>query len=254
MLARQLLQRRRVDAQIRRGVRERQAFGNRRVRVNHTRRDRRVVAVESALEILGGCVGLSDIGIAFGAATPEQHGAIERLLAAEAANVGAHLFREIALTGSALHVRTAQALHVRAIEHRRPRRERLQLRPQPFEQCGFEHGGLTRGFVSVVGIRVPRAEHEVVERRERHEVSDARYATVRARAESDRPHLRQRAHRLRESFADGVHARDQRRADRAEPDEQHAEPARRRRDVSGRMSHVSDLRAARRAPSRATTP
>ena len=52
---------------------------------------------------------------------------------------------------------------------------------------------------------------------------DFRRAPFRALAEPDGAHLRQRADRLGETFADGEHAGDRRRADGAEADQQHAE-------------------------------
>jgi hypothetical protein len=57
--------------------------------------------------------------------------------------------------------------------------------------AGFEHAGAHRGDVGVVGERVPRAEHDVVEAGERDEVADQRGAVVGALAEPDGGHLGQ---------------------------------------------------------------
>ena len=62
--------------------------------------------------------------------------------------------------------------------------------------AGFEHAGALGRDVGVVRERIPCAEHEVVERGERHEVLDQRRAVVGALAEADGVHQRQRADRL----------------------------------------------------------
>ena len=85
------------------------------------------------------------------------------------------------------------------------------------------HAGGPRRRVAVVLEDVPAAEHEIVERRQRHDVADLRRASFGPLAETDRAHLRQRADRLGESLANGEHAGDRRRADGAEADEQDAE-------------------------------
>ena len=97
--------------------------------------------------------------------------------------------------------------------------------------------GLCRG-VAVVFEDVPAAEHQIVERRQRHHVADLRRPALGPFAEANRAHLRQRADGLGKSFANGEHAGDGRRADGAEADEQHAELAARRSNVDGRRHEL----------------
>ena len=99
--------------------------------------------------------------------------------------------------------------------------------------AGLEHAGPLGGDVGVVGERIPRAEHEVVERGERHEVPDQRAAVVGALAEADRVHQGERADRLGEPALDELDAGDQRGGDGAQADGEHAEAARRPAARSG---------------------
>ena len=55
--------------------------------------------------------------------------------------------------------------------------------------AALEHAGAGGGDVGIVRERIPRAEHDVVERGERHEVLDQRAAVVGALAEADGAHL-----------------------------------------------------------------
>ena len=108
----------------------------------------------------------------------------------------------------------------------------------------LEHAGALGGDVGVVGERVPRAEHDVVERGERHEVPDQRAAVVGALAEADRVHQGQRADRLGEAALDELDAGDQRRGDGAEADGEDAEAAVGWRNVGSRWRrHVREARS-----------
>ena len=89
--------------------------------------------------------------------------------------------------------------------------------------AGVEHAGPLGGDVGVVGERVPRPEHDVVERGDRGEVLDQRVAVVGALAEADRVHQRQRSDRLGEAALHQLDAGDQRGGDGAEADGQDAE-------------------------------
>ena len=73
-----------------------------------------------------------------------------------------------------------------------------------------------------------------------HDVADLRRPAFGALAEADRAHLRERADRFGEPFANGEDAGDGRGADGAETDEQHAELAARRSDVN-RCRHGGEL-------------
>ena len=54
-----------------------------------------------------------------------------------------------------------------------------------------EHTGAAGRGVGVVRVRIPRAEHDLVETRERNEVLDARHVVVGALADADRAQLRE---------------------------------------------------------------
>ena len=75
--------------------------------------------------------------------------------------------------------------------------------------AAVEHAGALGGDVGVVGERVPRAEHDVVELGDRHEVLDQRAAVVGALAEADRVHQGQRADRLGQAPLDQLDAGDE---------------------------------------------
>ena len=89
--------------------------------------------------------------------------------------------------------------------------------------AAVEHAGACRGDVGVVGERIPRAEHDVVERGERHEVVDQRLTVLGALAEADRAHLGERADRRADAAPHQLDAGDQGRGDGAEADREHAE-------------------------------
>src|SRR6185437_4430771 len=98
-----------------------------------------------------------------------------------------------------------------------------ELRTDLFQQRRLEDaGGLRRG-VAILVEDVPSAEHEIVEPGERHDLTDFRRTSVGALAQTDGSHLRQRADWLGEAFPDSEHARDRRRADGTEADEQNTE-------------------------------
>jgi hypothetical protein len=175
-----------------------------------------------------------------GAAAPDHDEPIELVLVLEPPDVLAQLIREIALVLPRLDVRTIEPLDVAPIEHRRPRTDRLELRPNLLEQRGLEHARRLRRLVRVVLEDVPPAEHHIVERGERHEVLDERGTRLRALAEPHGAHLRERADRLGEPAPNREHAGDRGRADGAHADEQHAELPCRRCDFS-RIFHNREL-------------
>ena len=233
----------RVDGEVRRAVRERDAFLERGVRVEHRRRDLVVVAVDGLLERLE--VGVRGAGLEedLRGAAPDHHDAVDLVLVAETADVLADPFEHGPLLRAVLHVGTVEALHVLGIERGRHRPHRPQHVGHRLEvPARLEHAGANRRRVGVVGERVPRAEHEVVEGRERHRVTDERRAVVGALAEPDRAHLRERPDRLGHPPPRQLDACHQRARDRAEPDGEDAEAALGRRDGRGLGScHVLPL-------------
>src|SRR5262249_18398201 len=137
----------------------------------------------------------------------------------EPSDVLAHLIRELAFIRALLDVRTVEPLHVTAIEYRRPRANGFELWTNLFEQRRFEDAGSLRRLVRVVFEDVPAAEHDIVERRERHEILDRRRSSFRALAETHGAHLREGTDRLRQPAPHCQHTSDRGRADRTHPDE-----------------------------------
>ncbi len=218
-LLRQLEERRDVGAQIRRRVRVRQPFVNRRVRVDHARRDRRIVRVEPFLErrerLMRRRLRQEDLG----AAAPDQHQAIEPVRRLEPTNVVDELLGEILLVLALLDVRTVEAFDVLPVENGRHRLHGAKLVLDLIELPGVEDAGRLGRVVAVVLEDVPAAEHELVEPGERHEIADERRSSLRPLAQPNGAHLRQRADRLRDPFPDRHDACDGCRADCPEADE-----------------------------------
>ena len=159
----------------------------------------------------------------FRAAAPHHHQPIEVVVGLEPADVGDHLLGQILLVLALLDVRAVEALDVPLIEHRRPGTNLFELRTDLLEQRRLDDAGGLRGGVAVVFENVPPAEHEIVERGERHDLVDFRGASFGPLAETDGAHLRQRADRFGDSLANGKHAGNRRGADGAEADQQHAQ-------------------------------
>jgi hypothetical protein len=112
--------------------------------------------------------------------------------ALELADVGDDLLRQIPLVLALLDVRARQPLDVALVEHRRHRRDRLELGADRLELCRLQHACRARRGVRVFLEDVPAAEDDVVEAGQGDELVDLRRASFRALAESDGPHLRQR--------------------------------------------------------------
>jgi hypothetical protein len=164
------------------------------------------------------------------------------VLLAEGVQVVTDPLEQRPLADVGLDVRAVELLDVRRVERRRHRLDRAQRVGDRLQMPrDVEHAGLHGGDVRVVRERVPRPEDDVVERRERHEVADQRDPVLGALAESDRAHLRQRAHRFGHAAADQLDAGDEGGRHRPEPDAHHPELAlggrdrRRRQRAGGRV-------------------
>jgi hypothetical protein len=141
----------------------------------------------------------------------------------EVADVAHQLLGQFHLRPASLDVRAVKPLDVILVEDRRHRLNFRELRLELHEQFFFEHARVQRGFVSVFGENVPRAEDDVVQVGERDEVFDERRAALGALAEADRPHLRQAADGLGQAFFDRLDSGDERGRNGSESDEQNAE-------------------------------
>ena len=127
----QLQHRRNVGRQIRRGIREREPFADRRVRVDHARRNRIVALLERLLEGRHAGVHRGLLHVDLGAAAPDHHEPIAAVRLLERADVGDHLLGQVALVLALLDVRAVEPLHVALVEHRRHRLDRFELRRAP---------------------------------------------------------------------------------------------------------------------------
>ena len=181
-----------------------------------------------------------------GRCRPQHHDPIDLLLLAEAVDVLADRFQHRALVDGAHHVVGVDALDVAAVEGGRHRAHVAQRVGDALEvAAGLEHAGALGGDIGVVGERIPRAEHDVVEVGDRHEVLDQRAAIVGAPAEADRAHLRQRADRVGHAALDELDAGDERRGDRAEADGEDTEsPLGRLHGGGWRSGHAREATAA----------
>ena len=191
------------------------------------------------------------LDVDLGRPAPDHHEPVDEVLAPEALDVGSDGLEHRPLVHRALDVGTVQALHVRGVERGGHRAHRAQLGADRLEvTAGVEHAGSGGGHIGVVGEHVPRAEHEIVELRQRHEVADGRHAVLGTRPEPDRTQLRERADRLAHPPARELDAGDERARHRAEPDAQDAQLALGRGDGGGSGGSHGDgvSRPAARAP------
>jgi hypothetical protein len=223
LLLRELLERGDVDRQVRRAVRERDALLQRGPGVDHRRRDRRIVRRHRRLEPIELPVHPRWLQVHLGRRAPDHHRPRAIVLAHEPADVLAELLAQLELVRAALHVRAVESLHVVGREHRGHRLHRRERLLQPLEERRLEDAGVAGGLVRVIGEDVPRAEANVVERRERHELLDERRPAFRALAEPDGAHLRERPDRLREPSTHRLDSGDEGGADGAEPGEENGE-------------------------------
>ncbi len=102
-----------------------------------------------------------------------------------------------------LHVGTVDLLHVVVIENRGTGRDRRQKRFQLLEQAIVEYARVRCSFKHVVFEDVPPGEDQVVQSGQGDEFFNFRRSAIGAFAEADGSHLRERADRLGNAFADG---------------------------------------------------
>ena len=140
------------------------------------------------------------------------------------------------------------ALYVLAIERGRHRAHVAQRLADRLDVlAALEHAGASGCDVGIVRERVPCTEHDVVERRDRHEVLDQRAAIVGALAEADVAHLGQAADGKRYASLHQFDTGDERGRHSAQPDGEHAEAAIGGSDGGrGRCSHGCEASGAGR--------
>ena len=139
-----------------------------------------------------------------------------------------------------LHVRSVEPLDVPPIEHRRPRPDLLQLVTNLRQQRRLEHARGARRRVAILLEDVPSAEHEIIQRGKRHHLADFGRAALGPLAEADRSPSGSAIRSAWPAPCGWQTSRDGRGADRAETDEQNAQPAACRGNF-GRRGHGRKL-------------
>ncbi len=203
----------------------------RRVGVDLRRRDLRIALGQPLLERGQRRVHGRRAAIDLGRSAPHHHQPIAAVVLLEALDVLDHLVGEIGLRLARLLVRRGELLDVFLIEHRRHRLDRRQEVLQRRQVLLRQHPGLGRRHERVVGEQIPAAEHDVVELRERNELTDERRARISPLAQPDRAHLGQRADRLGRAAPDRLDPGHEGGRDRAHAGGQDAELAGGRLDV-----------------------
>ena len=227
----QFAERRHVDAEVRRTVRVRHTLHQRSVGVEHRGRDRLIVALHRRLEGLDRLVSLRRPHEDLGRSAPDHDHPVAAILLTEPTDILAELFGQLLLRPATLDVLAVQPTHVVLVEDRGHRLDRAQEIRDRLDIAQLQRAGLGRALVRIVGDRVPRAEDQVIERRERHEILDLGLATFRTLAQTDVTHLRERADRLRQTAARGLDPRDERGRNGAQAGQQHPQTAGRRRNL-----------------------
>ena len=125
-----------VGAEVRRRIRVGNPFLDRRIRVDHARRNAVVVRLECLFRTppdarMRGRLGQEDLG----APAPHHHQPIAVVLLLEPAHILAQLIGEFFLVLPLFDVGSIEPLDVPAIEHRRHRLDRFELGTNLFEQC-----------------------------------------------------------------------------------------------------------------------
>jgi hypothetical protein len=104
-------------------------------------------------------------------------------------DVGHQLLGQLQLVGAGLHPGALEAADPALVEHGAHGDDALELTGDGGQVTVLEHAGGAGGLEGVGRDRVPRAEHDVVERGQRHEVLDHRVAALVALAQADVGHL-----------------------------------------------------------------
>jgi hypothetical protein len=161
------------------------------------------------------------------------------VLGLEVPDVLAQRLGQVPLALAGLDVLPLEPLHVVLVERGRHRLHRLEEVADGLEVLvPVEHTGLYGRGVGVVRDRVPGAEHDVIQGRQRHEVADQGRAPLGPLAQTDGAHLGERADRTGRAAAHVLDARDERGRDGTEAHAEHAElPFRRRDPPSHLFSH-----------------
>ena len=182
--------------------------------------------VDGRLERLDVLVRRAGLDEDLGARRPQHDQAVALLLLAEAVDVLADRVEHGALVDRADGVVGVDALHVLTVEGGLHRADVAQRVGDLLDVlAALEHAGAAGRDVGVVRERIPRAEDDVVEIGEGHELLDQRSAAIGALAETDGVHLGEAADGLAESLLHQLDAGDEGGRDGAEAHREHAEAA-----------------------------
>ncbi len=152
------------------------------------------VGEEAGLEGLDRLVNLARRDVDLRRSTPDRDRAIHARLFLEGPDVLAELLDQLGLVGGRLDVRAVEALHVLGVERALHRADLRELLADRVDVLLLEHLGVVGHRRCVVGEDVPGAEGDVVELRQRDELTDRGAAVVGPLAEPDGAHLGERAH------------------------------------------------------------
>src|SRR6185437_211564 len=147
-------------------------------------------------------------------------------------NAGAQLLGQVLLALPALDVGALEPLDVVLVEGGRQRLDRFQEIRDRFDVVTLQHTGLHRRRVGVIGERVPRGEHQVLQVRERQKILHLWSTLVGPLAEPDRPHLREGPDRQGVTLPDVLDPRDERGRDGPEAHQHHSQLALCGRDLA----------------------
>ena len=144
-----------VDGEVRCAIGEGDAFEQGRVRVEHRRRDRRIVGVYGLLErgdvLMCGPRFEED----FGRAAPDHDETIDGVVLGELVDAFTDALEHLALGPNADHVGTVETLDVERIERSFHGLHRSQRFGDGLEVTRLENTRTRRGNVRIVGERIP---------------------------------------------------------------------------------------------------
>jgi len=128
------------------------------------------------------------------------------------------LFGKLHLIRALFDVNAIQTLDVALVEDGFHWFHRLKLRLQLIDKIAFKHPGVKGSFIGIVFEDVPRSEHQIVYGRQRNEIAQQRRAVVGSLAQSNSPHLCQRADGFGNTSLDGFDPGNKGGAHRAQSD------------------------------------
>ena len=154
-----------------------------------------------------GVVGLVIGHVDLGRSGPDHHDAGAVVLLLEVADVLTQGLHHLPSRESLLDVVARDALGVVGVEGGLHGHDLLQLVAHGLDVLGLEHLGIDGSLVGVLGIGVPRAEDDVVELGQRHNVAIVQVLLLRATSDTDLVVLGHGSHRLGEALANHQHTR-----------------------------------------------